>query len=417
MNMNMNKIVSNLKIQEKKMNRREKMWKQVHSGIPIESTPTPNPVPISTGGITFIMPPPKTPNSPVIKYPIISPIVSPNNMSFHIPVVSMRQTVSEGQEKEDLNPERIYINVYQPVYKFGFLATGIGDFIRGTYFMIQYCEMHSYKYDVIINHPVSMFLKNMRIDNVFEKYPDISLEVYKNIVKNVEKFDQSNFVATILPNKTILARNESFLFASLWKRYLSKKNSFENKSFIYTISYPMVHIPIREEHRLFVQHVMEGTEEVMKEVDSIIENSQLEKGNYTLIHLRCGDRYLIPNYKQSNHLSSWKETKNVLFSRIKEELKKVYDPSSKYFFMADNNTIKREIINVFPFIKVHFNEIAHMGEGIKSSDTSLKNNIIDFHLIANSSKVISYSVYEHGSGFSKWCAETYNIPYTCIYLK
>jgi hypothetical protein len=31
--------------------------------------------------------------------------------------------------------------------------------------------------------------------------------------------------------------------------------------------------------------------------------------------------------------------------------------------------------------------------------------------------IYSFSVYDHGSGFSKWCATTYNIPYICYSLQ
>ena len=46
----------------------------------------------------------------------------------------------------------------------------------------------------------------------------------------------------------------------------------------------------------------------------------------------------------------------------------------------------------------------------------LENTMLDFYLISKSKNVMSYSVYEHGSGFSKWCAFTYDIPYYCKYV-
>jgi hypothetical protein len=37
--------------------------------------------------------------------------------------------------------------------------------------------------------------------------------------------------------------------------------------------------------------------------------------------------------------------------------------------------------------------------------------------LANSRSIYSISVYIHGSGFSFWCAKTYNIPYSCKYIE
>jgi hypothetical protein len=432
--MNIHGVFTNLKKQEEKMNFREKKMVQIHKQS-INTNPYTKSKLVNEEKITLISPPKKnTPNIPLIK----SPIITPMNSLFQLPIVSYIEKgiyIEKLKEKKEMIEEqkkliqkhiqlleyntikdKILINVYQPVYKFGELATGLGDFIRGTYFLIQFCEENNYKYDVIMNHPVSRYLKNMQLKNTVEKYPNISVDTFNNLLQNIVKFQQSNFIPNILNDNTIHSKNETSIFRDFWMSYLKKTHTIGNKTLIYTISYPMMNLPILEEHRLFIQYMMEGTEEVMKEVESILDYSKLEKKNYTIIHLRCGDSYLIPGYKKTNNLLHWKENPNILFSRIKEEFKKFYNPYSKYFLIADNNLIKREITYMFPFIKTWYHEIAHMGEGVISKDSTLKNNIVDFHMIANSNKVLSYSVYVHGSGFSKWCAETYNIPYTCTYL-
>ena len=61
--------------------------------------------------------------------------------------------------------------------------------------------------------------------------------------------------------------------------------------------------------------------------------------------------------------------------------------------------------------------ISHMGEGVYVSTDNIKNNMIEFYIMSKSSSILSISLYEHGSGFSKWCAETWNIPYTGIYMR
>ena len=55
-------------------------------------------------------------------------------------------------------------------------------------------------------------------------------------------------------------------------------------------------------------------------------------------------------------------------------------------------------------------------EFIVLEEEKVKNTIIDFYLLSLSNSINSYSSYEHGSGFSYWCAKTYDIPYSCKYI-
>ena len=74
-------------------------------------------------------------------------------------------------------------------------------------------------------------------------------------------------------------------------------------------------------------------------------------------------------------------------------------------------------MKLFPRLKMFFNEITHFGEGVDLDYNKVKNTLTDFYVMANSKKIYSFSVYEHGTGFSRWCAETYNIPYIGHTLK
>ena len=93
------------------------------------------------------------------------------------------------------------------------------------------------------------------------------------------------------------------------------------------------------------------------------------------------------------------------------------DLSQKYLLISDNTIIKNIIQSNYLFIKTHFNEISHTGEGIQLETNKLQNTMIDFCLFSHAINVIAFSVYKHGTGFSKWSAETYNVPYCCRFLK
>ena len=73
------------------------------------------------------------------------------------------------------------INVYQPEYKDFTKATGFGDFIRGSYFLMQFCEQYNIEYDICINHPISKWLMHHKQDeksveeHVMDILEDLSL--------------------------------------------------------------------------------------------------------------------------------------------------------------------------------------------------------------------------------------------------
>ena len=86
------------------------------------------------------------------------------------------------------------INVYQPTYKNDKNASGFGDFIRGTYFLMQFCETFNLKFNVVINHPIQHFLKNNGLynlkNNEIPNYENI--EFYQQV--KIEGFlDENNF--------------------------------------------------------------------------------------------------------------------------------------------------------------------------------------------------------------------------------
>ena len=73
----------------------------------------------------------------------------------------------------DLKPQMVLCNVYQYSYK-NEKTNGLGDFIRGCLFLINFCEKHNYRFNIIINHPLATFLK-------------LHCELYTFITEKVEK--------------------------------------------------------------------------------------------------------------------------------------------------------------------------------------------------------------------------------------
>ena len=125
------------------------------------------------------------------------------------------------------------------------------------------------------------------------------------------------------------------------------------------------------------------------------------------------------------------EKENKLYQNIIEKIAIILDKDrtnhtnptnqTNYLLISDNIQIKHKIIEKYPHIKTLFHQITHLGEGVNLDSTNekeiqMKNTLLDMYLLSYSKSINSFSTYIHGSGFSKWTAETYNIPYICTYL-
>jgi hypothetical protein len=282
------------------------------------------------------------------------------------------------------------VNVYQKEYNNGVKASGFGDFIRGTYFLMQFCEKYNIKYDVQINHPLRKYLKlysteqyyDSNIEQIF--YPDLQIIF----------FDKTNF-------NTDNREDIQYEFID----YL-KYQVFENKvARVYTISYHFA--PITEDQKRRMRLLLEPTDDFKLYILTTLKNMQLCLKNYIVIHIRSGDNALIYN----------EDVNNEYLRSILIEIYKIYKPQYKYLLLSDSVKLKEKIVCLFPKMRSEFKEITHSGEGVTMTYESIKNTMLDFYLLAYSGRIYSYSYYEHGSGFSRWCAETFNIPYKCTTVK
>ena len=286
-------------------------------------------------------------------------------------------------------------NVYQQKYNNDDNATGLGDFIRGSYFLMQFCKEYNMSYSINLrNHPISQFL------DMYQNSKHINY-------KNVNYFEKTNHSPLVLDNNIITniydnTINNDFLY------FLRKQQVFNKIMYVYTITYPT--IIIDQEHKEVMKKILKPTDKLSVLSNNILTNLNLCKHDYVIIHIRFGDNYLINSDDSDDAIDTTK------LDIIIAELNKL-DMTKQYLLISDNTIIKKQIVDLFPFIKTHYSKITRIGEEVEFDVEELQNTMMDFCLLSHSTKIISFSVYNHGCGFSKWCAETYNIPYTCQYLK
>jgi hypothetical protein len=282
-------------------------------------------------------------------------------------------------------------NVYQEKYHNNINATGIGDFIRGSYFLIQFCDNNNIPYNInLLNHPISQFL-----------------EIYQNqqplVYNNIDKFELTNYNPHILDNN-IITNIYDYTINDSFVQYLINQSIFKKKLYIYTISYPSAQIS--QKHKEYMRKILKPSMRLESLVEKMLLDLGLNKKEFTIIHIRYGDDFLIKNKLEI------KKSHVEMIENILDNL----DLSKKYLLMSDNIVIKNILHSKYPFLKIHLNEISHTGEGLHLETNKLQNTMIDFNLFSHATNIIAFSIYKHGTGFSKWSAETYNVPYICRFL-
>ena len=446
----------------------------------------------------------------------------------------------------DSNKINLIRNVYQNSYVNNTKASGFGDFLRGCYFLMNFCNNYNIKYEIFINHPITRFLKysstystrcdlrlphvtwlesgdvshripnniscaelkesslesgdevarhqgwtpEMRVEGVpsqmspyllHQVESDINLETkineyikksvnlfnnankmkgdrvgltssdYKSaqetkshlaesqknadnpdtrvqlsdvqfvspstnclshlveikydLINNIVFFNNNNFTQNINKITNVIEYSQQYQILPYFLKYLKESTIIDGAINIYTIAYPNYNI--LESHKLYMRTLLEPSDELNIYINNTLKSIELKKQKYSVIHIRCGDDYLIKKYS----------IENKFLNIIINTLLKIIKFDENYLLISDSIQIKQLLVKQFPFLKTIYNPIAHFGEGVNQQNENIKNTLLDFYLMSYSKNINSYSVYQHGSGFSKWCAETYNIPYICKFIR
>ena len=295
------------------------------------------------------------------------------------------------------NNVKIINNVYRESYANNVKCTGFGDFIRGCYFLLYFCDKYNFIHNIIIDHPISTYLENNNYENLS----------YKNNFESIKFLTNSNFEAAILNNKNNISSfslNDNFIYEFI--DYLNSTKIYNSNIFIYNIIFP--HEIISENHKRIIRTLLEPNSEMKIYVNNTLQSLNLLNKKYIVIHIRSGDKYL-----NSNETVFSMNYINNLVNDINSSLIKNYD----YLLLCDNNYIKKFVTDFFPFIKSFSYPITHLGEGVTLDLEKVKNTLLDFYLFSKCSYIKAYSSNDHGTGFSYWCSITYNIPYSCKIIK
>jgi len=267
------------------------------------------------------------------------------------------------------------VNVYQLQYTNG-VAQGFGDYLRGCYCLYQICKYIDIEFDMIINHPMSKYL-------IIHQTPpeDISYE-------NIDWVKGDN----------ICEKSTNF-----FRNFMNYINPI-NQDTLYIFSNALSIWPVQSESINFIRKSIIPTDDMKNYVTQILNDIGMPFGGYSIVHIRTGD----------NHLLNGKRMDYKTFNKIILILKRYTSFEKKYIVLSDNNNLKNFLSQRHNRFVSYTKEITHLGENTIKTDEGIKNTLLDFFIMSRSSNIISMTPYGHGTGFSKWCATTYGIPYICL---
>jgi hypothetical protein len=282
-------------------------------------------------------------------------------------------------------------------------SPGIGDFLRGTFFLMQLSKILNLEFEIdISNHPISQFVINKGLN------PEIN---YNNIEFKIgmNRPPLEKLLYTLNPP------NNMFFEIDFINQIISALNNSNTECFpLFSNAFPMYY-NFKDEGRNYLKSQLLPNEMMVKYIDETFDQLKLEKNTYAVLHLRTGDQYLSKN----------EVIDHDFINKINKHIDKMIVPGKKYLLLSDNNVLK-EHLKHRPNFYVLFNKIEHLGgevnikgennTGTKDSD-GVKNTMLEFYLMSFSNSIFSISVYDHISGFSKYCAEIFNIPFKNIRIR
>jgi len=224
---------------------------------------------------------------------------------------------------------------------------GLGDMIRGTCFLYEYCKKHNYQFILDIQlHGISNYLIHSP-----HEYSDIILKnkdniFFVNIDSDISKYTQNNI-------------NYFFTNASIY--------TYEN---------------INEDTKEFIKNIFKPNEKFSKYLSEYL-TLPFFQNKYSVLHYRLGDKY---NENVEPYLKNIKNNieENQIFISDSNELK----------YIVKNNT-KLFMLDIEP---------GHIGINL-----NVKNDLIEYFILMKCDKIKTYSNYSWISGFVHSINKIYNI--------
>ena len=317
----------------------------------------------------------------------------------HVP---LRPTISIRHKRPLVADLSTVVHIFSECYANDMRSRGFGDFLRGTYFLLDHMDQNpTMRLELaIVSHPMVQLFPQFNTVLV-----DPRLNQYT--MRHLGMSYVPDMVASSDPNVLInLGSKPDPNAHTRFSQFLPKAYVKPCRHYCVNTNDPPIK-PIPARHRAYLRERLTPSEPLEDLVLTTLSSLGLVQQPYVVIHLRLGDVYL----DLATH--TYAVTADRLIHLITQRLQHETRP---WLLLTDNNAIKPLIQSRWPQAKMLDNPIAHTGETEEHNMEHMKNTFLEFFLMSRAADITAYSVYQHGSGFSKWCAVSYDIPYVCYYL-
>jgi hypothetical protein len=279
------------------------------------------------------------------------------------------------------------------VYQLQFVnapSPGIGDFIRGCFFVMQLTKLLNLEFELdISNHPIAKYIENSG------KNPAIN-------------YDNIEFISGLNRPPHLWQDTNMHLDIDFANQIIDKLNNHFNSDTyaFFTYAFPIFTTFLDTGREKIKSMLMPNT--FMKEyIDNTLNEMNLSRNTYATIHIRSGDQYL----------TNSEEMDINFINKIKKHINELIVPNKKYLIISDSNTLK-VALKSYPNFYIKNRRIEHLGgQYLKSEKTiGVMNTLLDFYLMSYSNTILAFSAYAHVTGFSKYCAAINKIPFNFIIL-
>ena len=288
-----------------------------------------------------------------------------------------------------------FVCVYQVQFD-GFLAPGIGDYIRGCICMLQLLEIMnkhcgtSVEFEMDMrNHPMSRWL---------------SLPAGYNVRADVPYGRLTNFHVNTLE----VRRDENDVaYRHVLKEIVDKVRDFcrgEEEHYDFMCR-PEIFADVSEAHKAFIRSRLVPSPAMETYIQAKMDGLGIISGEYSVIHVRTRDEMTFPPTALPG----------AFLASLYDAVKTNIDPGRRYFLITSHKGVKDFFIRFTNVCMLVATKMCHLGQELAPSEEAMRDTVLDFFLLSRAREIIGFSPYGI-SGFSSECAKIFNVPFKKVAL-
>lgn len=267
-------------------------------------------------------------------------------------------------------------------------SEGFGDFLRGCFFTMQLTKLLNLEFELdISNHPISKYIENLG------KNPAINYD-------NLEWVIGENRPAHLWQDPKM---HININFAN---EIIDKLNnySYSDTYALFTNAFP-IYYTFLDIGREKVKNMLIPNVFMQEYINNTLKELNLSRNTYATIHIRSGDQYL----------TNTKTIDQDFINKIKFCINGLIVPNKKYLIISDSNSLKIALKS-YPNFYIINRKIQHFGGQFLNTEreNGVMDTLLDFYLMSYSNSILALHVYNHVTGFSKYCAVINKIPFKSV---